>query len=112
MIKFEANFSSKLRHYIEFLTESTSKTGSWDITCSTYAEIKSITETNTKDFDDISFGHLLSEEYFIITCRFIQNIHRKMRIKFGERYFAIKRIINLYELNHIVKIIALEITEE
>lgn len=114
-MKTKKHFASKLRHKIEIIYNSSIselEPENWVSMQEAYAEIAAITETNIHEFDDINFGHLMSEEYFIITMRFLKNISSKMRIKFGDRLFAIKRIVNPYQLNNILKIIALEITEK
>ena len=60
----------------------------------------------------MSFGHILLEEYFMITTRYIKNINTRMRVRFGNRIFVIKKIINSFQLNHLLKILAIEITEQ
>jgi head-tail adaptor len=109
-MKFNKQFISRLRHYIKFSTILPD--GSFEDVSSAFAEISPITDTSVKEFDEISFGHLLTEEYFLITTRYLRNLNSSMRIRFNDRIFAIKRIINPYELNHILKIIAQELTEE
>ncbi|HJD62444.1 MAG TPA: head-tail adaptor protein [Rickettsia endosymbiont of Degeeriella rufa] len=45
----------------------------------------------------MSFGHVITEGYFLFKIRFIKNITTKMRIIFKEREFEIKRVINVEE---------------
>ena len=114
-MKMVRNFASKLRNRIEIFTniaEGDIGFENWVKCLDLYAEILSITENNIKEFDSINFGHIMSEEYYIITFRYVENINYKMRIKFGNRIFLIKKIINPYEQNRYLKVIALEITEK
>jgi head-tail adaptor len=108
-MKITKKFASRLRHLIRF--GNILPDGSWEEVCHSFAEISPIAETSIREFDQINFGHLLSEEYFIITTRYLRNLNNLMRIRFNQRVFAIKRIINPYELNHVLKIIVHEVTE-
>lgn len=112
-MKLKRSFASRLRHQIEIIFNG-SEDGleNWVVLNTAFAEITEITETNIKEFDDMSFGHILSEEYFIITTRYLKNINTRMRVKFGDRIFAIKKIVNPFQLNHLLKILAVEVTEQ
>ncbi len=101
--------SAKLKHKINILQAT--EEAEWIAVNEAYAEIMSVSETSLSEFDGVSFGHIMAEEYFIITCRYIKNMNCRMRISFGDRIFTIKRIINPYELNHFLKFLVLEITE-
>ncbi len=109
-MKLSKTLSSNLKHFVEFLSNE-NDTNNWRVICSGFAEIKSLTEVGLKEYDGIDFGHLVKEEYFLITTRYLEIINNNMRIRFGNRIFVIKRIINPYQLNHILKILSQEITE-
>lgn len=103
------NLTSRLRHKVRLVLPRDG--GELEHICSTFAEIAPISDSDLREFDNISFGHLLVEEYFIITIRYLECVKATMRIAFRNKIFAIKRIVNPYSLNHVLKIIALEITE-
>lgn len=74
-----------------------------------YAEIKPLCDNKFLALENISFGHIITEGYFLFNIRFIKDITTKMRILFKEREFEIKRIINVQEKSKFLNIIALEI---
>ncbi|MDX2050660.1 MAG: hypothetical protein SFT93_05795 [Rickettsiaceae bacterium] len=102
------SFAARLRHYIEFIQIQDDEVEGV-IVHGAFAEITSLSELGLKEFDDINFGHLLNEEYFVFTTRFINNLSSKIHIRFNNRIFMIRKIISPYQLNHIMKIIAQEI---
>ncbi len=114
-LKIQKTLTAKLRHKVELIynaTEDDYTAENWVKIQDIYAEIIAISEANIKELDGINFGHVMSEEYYLFTTRYIETINYKMRLKFGNRIFVIKRIINPYEFNHLLKIIVLEITEK
>lgn len=82
----------------------------WQPKITTYAEIKAISETNYSTMDGFNFGNLITETYFMFRLRFVKGITNDMRIRFDDRIFEIKRVINHLERNCILRIIALEIS--
>ena len=84
--------SSHFKHYVEFIENNNE--GFWTPRCGGFAQIVSLTENGIAQYDGINFGHLTKEEYFIITVRYLRLINQDMRIRFKNRIFAIKRIIN------------------
>ncbi|MDX1924422.1 MAG: head-tail adaptor protein [Rickettsiaceae bacterium] len=108
-MKATKTLSSNFRHFIEFIQQEADGMRSWRMLCAGFAEITSLSEANLKEYDDIKFGHLLQEEYFLITTRYVKTINDQMRIRFRDRTFIIRKIINPYQLNHILKIVAQEI---
>ncbi|MDX1917247.1 MAG: head-tail adaptor protein [Rickettsiaceae bacterium] len=109
-MKVKKLLSANFKHFIEFI-ENKNEQNIWMIKCRGFAQIEALTDQNFSEYDGINFGHLAREEYFVITLRYLPIIHKSMRIRFRNRLFTIKRIINPSELNHILKIIAQEITE-
>jgi len=100
------------RHQIKFLENITTDTieeDRWVEKFTTYAEIKPLCDSKFLALENISFGHVITEGYFLFKIRFIKNITTKMRILFKEREFEIKRIINVEEKSKFLNIIALEI---
>jgi SPP1 family predicted phage head-tail adaptor len=104
--------AKKMIHRI-ILLENKSKTQiekeDWNEMFYTFAEIKPASENKFQSLEGISFGHVITEELFLFNIRFDKRLHAKMRIKFQDRIFEIKRIINFMEKNIILQIIALEI---
>ncbi|WP_341764540.1 phage head closure protein [Candidatus Tisiphia endosymbiont of Beris chalybata] len=81
----------------------------WQEKFAVYAEIKPICENRFIAIEHLSFGHVMTEGYYSFKIRFIKNITTNMRILFKERYFEIKRIINILEQDKFLNIIGLEI---
>ena len=103
--------SAKLKHKITFLEQNNIdnfNNDNWQEQASTYAEVKPLYEMKYNTLDKLNFGSLITEDIFMFRLRFIKNIHSKMRIKFKNRIFEIKRIIDQSEQNRILQIIALE----
>ncbi len=113
--KTSKSLVGKLKHKIELIanySESDHEEENWVKIEDAYAEILALSETSIKEFDGLNFGHVMFEEYYLLTTRYTPHINYKMRIRFGRRIFIIKRIINPYEINQLLKIIVLEITEK
>lgn len=81
----------------------------WEKTKEIYADISQLCDNRFISLENLSFGDVLSEEYYIFHIRYLEEIDSCMRIKFGEKIFEIKRIINKNFSNKILSIIALEI---
>lgn len=106
-------FTNILKHQIIFLESMSSDQLSepnWAEKYATYAYITPLYDNKFGSIENFSFGHLVTEAYFMFKIRFTDKINIKMRIKFGDRIFDIKRIINDKENSIILKIIAFEIT--
>lgn len=110
--KKSTQFAAKLKHEIIFLknfanSETASET--WEEKTKTFAQIIAISENNFGVIEGVSFGHVITEGYFVFITRFIESITIRMRISFNNRIFEIKRIINNKEQNRMLKIITMEI---
>lgn len=81
----------------------------WQEKYKTFAEIKPLYDNNVGSIESFSFGHIVTEGYFMFKIRALHGITSKMRIKFHDRLFEIKRIIDIEEKNFVLKIIALEV---
>lgn len=81
----------------------------WREKYSTFAEVKPLYDNKVSSVENFNFGHVVTEGYFMFRIRALLGITSKMRIKFHERIFEIKRIIDVDEMGRMLKIIALEV---
>lgn len=81
----------------------------WREKYTTFAEIKPLYDSKVGSVENFSFGHVVTEGYFMFKIRALLGVTSKMRIRFHERLFEIKRIIDVDERGRILKIIALEV---
>jgi SPP1 family predicted phage head-tail adaptor len=105
-------FYQNLKHQIIFLenfSQNELEPGVWTEKITTYAEIQAASECNFENLENFNFGHVITEAYFLFKIRYQSEITNKMRIKFKERIFEIKRIINVAEKNRLMNLISLEI---
>lgn len=103
---------STLTHKITFLKNTASTDfadSNWEESHISFAEIKPICDKMFSSIEGISFGDVITAEYFLFKTRFAKNIDKNMRINFRDRVFEIKRIINEDEKSRMLNIIALEI---
>jgi len=103
---------SKFIHKITFL-ENTNRSeieeGTWNEVQTSFAEIHPVCDNRFIALEGISFGNVITEGYFFFRTRFIKKIHREMRIKFHDRIFEIKRLVDEEERGKMLSIVALEI---
>lgn len=112
MVKKTAIIASSLKHQIAFLENLATteiEKERWQQATVTFAEIKPICDNKFEAIDGLSFGHIMTQGFFLFKIRFILGINNKMRILFKERQFEIKRIINIGEQNRFMQIIGLEL---
>lgn len=105
-------FSNKLLHEIIFkdnYAKSDLEEENWLEKYRCFAEIKPLYDNKSGSLEKFSFGHVVTENFYMFKMRFTSEINTKSRIYFKERIFEIKRIINVLEKNKIIQIIALEI---
>lgn len=81
----------------------------WQEKYITFASIKPLYSNKVESIENFSFGHIVTEEYFLFKVRWERDITNKMRIQFKERIFEIKRVIDVTESSKWLQIIALEI---
>ncbi len=81
----------------------------WEEFAVCFAEVQPVCDNKYVSLEGISFGDVITEEYFHFRTRYIKNITKEMRISFHERTFEIKRIINHQEKDRMLSIIALEV---
>ncbi len=101
-----------LKHQITFLENITTnelQEEEWREKCQTFAEIKPLFDSKVGSIETFDFGHVVTEGFFMFKIRALQGISNKMRIKFKERLFEIKRIVDIAEQGRMLQIIALEI---
>jgi len=111
MIK-KRNPVARLTHRIIFLrnlANDESEDENWQEFCSSFAEIKPICDNRFISLEGIDFGNVITEAFFIFRTRFTKDIKPSMRIKFRNRVFEIKRVINIDEKDRALNIIGLEI---
>ena len=103
---------SKFIHKITFLKNSNRseiEEGEWTEAHISFTEITPVCDNRFIALEGVSFGNVIAEEYFFFRVRFIRGINREMRIKFHDRIFEIKRIIDEDERGKMLSIVALEI---
>ncbi|MEY3197364.1 MAG: hypothetical protein RLZZ59_735 [Pseudomonadota bacterium] len=81
----------------------------WQEAYSTFADIRPMYDNRFQVIETQSFGHIVTEAFYIFRIRFSEIINTKMRIMFKRRLFEIKRIINEGERSLVLRIIALEL---
>ncbi|BBJ31440.1 hypothetical protein RAS_05490 [Rickettsia asiatica] len=84
------NFQHQIK-FLENIAEEGMEEDRWVEKLTSYAEIKPLCDSKFLALENISFGHIITEGYFLFRIRFIKNITTKMRILFKEREFEIKR---------------------
>lgn len=104
-------FSASLKHSIIVFESviSNSLNHSWKEKFKVFASVKEATPKHIKYLENINFGNIISETYFIFTIRFKEGLSKGMKISFNARDFLIKKIINLDQKNKVLEILALEI---
>lgn len=103
---------SRLSHNITFLenlAESMDEEQCWKERSSCFAEISPLTDCRYIAIEGMSFGNLITEEYYIFKIRYMEGINKSMRIVFRSKIYSIKRIINMKEQDRMLNIIAHEI---
>ena len=82
----------------------------WEEFAVCFAEVQPVCDNKYVSMEGLSFGDVITEEYFHFKTRYIQDITKEMRISFHNRTFEIKqRIINHQEKDRMLSIIALEV---
>ena len=108
-----STLSTILMHRITFM-ENTSKSEleeeNWKPRFTAFAQVKPLYDNKFGSIEKFTFGHLVTEAYFMIKIRFTEKVNSKMRVLFEDRMFEIKRIINVGEKNRIMQLITLEIS--
>jgi len=102
----------KLSHEIIFLeniTNSDLEDENWVEKSRAFAEIRPLYDNKFGSIENFTFGHIVTENFFMFKIRYFPDVSTKMRIQYQERNFEIKRIINLSEQNQFLQIISLEI---
>lgn len=106
------SITRNLQHQIKILENfSTSEIEEekWQEKFTSYAEIRPISDSRFNMLENLNFGHVMTEGYYIFKIRFIKGITTKMLISFRNRRFEIKRIINIAERSKFLNIIGLEV---
>lgn len=102
-----------LRYHITILEKSYDSIldddNGWYSKYTTYASIKNINDYKLQYIDYKIFSDLLEANYYIFEVRFLRILNTKMRIKFDNRIFTIKKIIRDYKHRNFMKMITLEI---
>ena len=100
------NIVSKLtkRITIQYLADD----HSWCDKCEIFANINAIADMKYAGIEIFNSMQLITNDPYLFIIRYIEGLNSQMRILYGDRLFNIKRIVNPYEKNHILKIIAQE----
>jgi len=94
--------------FIENISQSELEDQDWQEKYVTFADVRPMYDNKFGSIENFSFGHIVTEAFFMFKIRFTEAVHPKMRIIFKRRMFEIKRIINDGEASKTLKIIALE----
>ena len=94
--------------FIENVSISELEDQDWKEKYVTFADVKPMYDEKFGSIEKFSFGHIVTEAFYMFKIRFTDKVHAKMRIMFKGRMFEIKRIINHNEASKVMKIIALE----
>ena len=81
----------------------------WEEFLTCFSEIKPVCDNKFVSLEGVSFGDVITEEYFHFRIRYIKGITKEMRVLFHGRVFEIKRVINDQEKDRMLSIIALEV---
>ena len=103
---------SKFAHKISILKNESQdeiEEPQWQTLFVCFSEVKPVCESKFTSIEGVSFGDVITAEYFYFKLRYIEGITKEMRILFHNRNFEIKRIINDEEKNRMLSIIAQEI---
>ncbi len=106
------NIASRFIHKITFLNnvaDNEIDEDRWEEWQTSFAEVKPLCDNRFISLEAMSFGNVITEEYFIFKIRFLLGLLPEMRISFKGRIFEIKRIISEDERDKMLDIIALEI---
>ncbi|MDF2964990.1 MAG: hypothetical protein K0Q51_378 [Rickettsiaceae bacterium] len=104
--------ASRLRHKITFLKKKIQDSFAeeiWQEKFETFAEILPLDERSYNYIENFNFGQLVTESLFIFRVRFTELPSSKLRIKYNNRLFEIKKITNVEERNLVLSILAVEI---
>jgi len=102
------SLAAELKHPVQILEYDT-RFNTWLARVKTFASIKQLSPKTLKFFEKINFGNMVEASYILFTVRFTPEINKNMRVFFKQRYFLIKKIINVEEQDRVLEIIAVEI---
>jgi len=91
------------------VTEDELSEAVWEEFATCFAQVKPVCDNKFVSLEGVSFGDVITEEYFHFQTRYIGGITKEMRILFHGRNFEIKRIIDDQEKGRMLNIIALEV---
>jgi len=101
-----------LKHVVSFvenISASELEDQDWQEKYVTFADVRPMYDNKFGSIENFSFGHVVTEAFYMFKIRFTEVVHPKMRVIFKRRMFEIKRIINDGEASKTLKIIALEL---
>jgi hypothetical protein len=101
-----------LKHHVAFLTnikENPTDHDNWVISYETFAHLANLHPNNLTLVNNFDFGHILTASYVIATLRYSDKIKNNMRLRFQEKIFEIKKIIEDFDGKKFIKLIILEI---
>ena len=81
----------------------------WQTKGAYFAQVRHLSPSTARFFEGVDFGNLISENYIILRVRFTSEITKNMRIKFKDKSFLIKKMVNVLEQNKLFEIIAMEV---
>lgn len=101
-----------LKHPVEFLQnikQSPIDQDNWFVCHKTFAHIANLHPNSLKLVDNFDFGHILTASFLIVTMRQTDIVKLNMRMKYAEKIFEIKKIIEDFDSKKFIKLIILEI---
>ncbi len=103
---------SRFAHKISILhdrSEDELEEAIWEEFATCFAQVKPVCDNKFASLEGVSFGDVITEEYFHFRTRYIKGVTKEMRLLFHDRKFEIKRVIDDQEKGRMLSIIALEV---
>ncbi len=103
---------AKYSHKITFLQNNANseiEETNYERLFDSYASIKAISDSSFSALENMNFGAVIAEEFYLFELRYIKGINVNLRIKHADNIYKIKRIINKEEKNRYLTIVALRI---
>ncbi len=110
---------SDLKHKVNFLTPEDSgfndfedSLEKWKYHCRKFVCLQPLINFGLGNLENVSFGQVITESIYLVSLRYDGYINSRMRMEFENRWFDIKRIINLGERKCFMQLIVREIMRE
>lgn len=102
-----------MNHKIDFIknqSESEVDDDVWEVVVTQFSSVSNLNMSQYSYFDELKTGHLNEMDFYKVKTRFNPLINKNMRMKLGDEFFDIKKIINKNFKNQYLIIIANKIS--